>query len=258
MIKAYDGTPVYLDNNFSSKGKEGISGALNLCWIFLVMCIMAPVFVMVFRKFHEDHFFSLGVPWLILCVMVAFCFGCVLIIRILFFRLRHPMTYHWVQMLGFSFRMYYVGTLLWLSLANVDSWAYMVVIVLWGGAEWMNFYDVRRVSNEEIMQAFKKRFKRHPEGYFLYDPLVNVKDFQGRSRVTWIKFRDRFETLGAGIIAFIGPTLIIRSQLYRENFEPRYLMMAGVVLFVAIFSRSMTTEFDIVRRAMKLKQQGKF
>ncbi|MGR2737312.1 hypothetical protein ACUY1T_02550 [Billgrantia sp. Q4P2] len=257
-MTAFDGAYIYLDNDFSNKGKAGFSGALNVCWIALVMCILAPLFVIVWQGFSSDYLLSLRIPWWVFYVEVILCISCVVFMRIHFFRTRHPMTYHWGQMLFCSFRIYYMGALLWLSLTGISVWVYFLVIALWGGAELKNYYEVRRVSDEEIICAFRKRFKKHPNGYWLYDPLVNIKNVHRRNRKVGEKWRGRIEALGAGVLVIIGPALIIRSQLYRDNFEPRYMIVAGVLLISAIAAHRMTTEFDIVRRAMKLKRKGSF
>ncbi|MCE8032044.1 hypothetical protein EKK97_10260 [Billgrantia tianxiuensis] len=256
MIKTCGGKTIYLDNDFSEKGRAGISGALNFCWILFAPFLMVPI-QLVFKDFLAGHFFlNMSLSWWLFYVMVIICIGCVLFLRIAFFKIRHPMAYHWGQMVFGCFRVFYISSILWLVLSSVGWWAYIVVGVLWAFSEVTNRYEVRRIGNEEIYRVFRKRFKIHPEGYVLYDPLVNIKNFlSSTDRPEWVAWRDRFENFGAVMIMLAGPVLFIRSHQYGDNFEPRFLILAAVALALAMATRSMTTDVIIAQRALKLKQQ---
>ncbi|MGR2737311.1 hypothetical protein ACUY1T_02545 [Billgrantia sp. Q4P2] len=256
MIKTDDGTVIYLDNAFESNGKSGLSGALNVSWITMALFLMVPIQILIWSgKLASVAFLNVEIQLWSLMTMVAICVACVIFFRVCFFRLRHPMAYHWVQISGLSFRMFYVSSLMWLLLSNVSWLAYFCVVLLWVFSEVNNAYEVRRVSDEEINKAFRKRFRFHSEGDVLYNPLVSVKELCNTGRKSWVKWRDRFETFGAVVLVIIGPALFVRSQLYRDNFEPRFLIIACVALVLALAVRSMTTEVAIARRALKLKQQ---
>ncbi|MGR2737310.1 hypothetical protein ACUY1T_02540 [Billgrantia sp. Q4P2] len=255
MIKTNDGTTIYLDNDFEVNGRPGVSWVINVCWMFLAVFVMGPLQMLVVERFSGLFLFGVGVGWWSFLMMVIVCLGCVVLLRIGLFRVRHPMAYHWLQILGGSFRIFYVSAFLWVSLSSMGWWAYLVVIMLWIFSELTNCYEIRRVSDDEISKAFRKRFKIHPVGFLLYNPIANVKDLHSWGRAPWVKWRDRFETFGAAIGVIIGPALFIRSQLYRDNFEPRFMIMTGVALAMAMALRHMTTEVAIARRALKLKQQ---
>lgn len=256
MIKTRDGKVIYLDNDFEANGRPGVSGALNVCWISLALFLLVPIqFFTWSDRFSGYGFFNIELHLWSFLLAFFICIGCVIFMRVGFFKIRHPMAYHWVQMLGGSFRIFYISALLWVSLSSIGWWAYLIVIALWIFSEITNCYEIRRVSDDEIVQAFRTRFKFHSDGYLLYNPIAGVKNLHSRNRPPWVKWRDRFETFGAAIGVIVGPALFIRSQLYRDDFEPRFLIMTAVVLALALALRGMTTEVAIARRALKLKQQ---
>jgi Ca2+/Na+ antiporter len=255
VIKANDGVDIYLDNNFEANGRPGVSWSYSIFWFFLAVNIMAPIQMHVVSNLGDLDFYEVGVGWWSFGLMIIICVACVIFMWVSLFRIRQPMAYHWGQIMFLSFRIFYMGALLWLSLTNIGLWAYVVVICLWLFSELTNKHEVNVVGDEEIREAFRKRFKPHPDGYLLYNPIANVNYLHKKERAAWVKWRDRLESLGAAVVALMGPVIFIRSQLYRENFEPRFLIVAGLLLAMALALRGMTTEVAIARRALKLKQQ---
>lgn len=210
------------------------------------------------EEWADARFLNIEIHVWSLVIMVLFCVGCVFFVRASMFGFRHPMAYHWVQMLGGSFRIFYLGSLLWLFLSGVVWWAFLVVVALWVFSELTNYYEVHRIKNDEVAQAFRKRFRLSSEGYLLYNPIASIKELHSSNRAPWVKWRDKFEILGAAIGVIVGPVFFIRSQLYRENFEPRFLIAAGFMLALALALRSLSTEVAIARRAINLKKKEDF
>ncbi|OSQ46443.1 hypothetical protein [Thalassospira sp. MCCC 1A01428] len=179
-------------------------------------------------------------------------------IKFLFFEKNHPFS---IYLIGFPFhfRNFYISSLCCFIMASTHWIIIFFVILGWLLSEFIHFHDQKKNSDEKITEAFKKNFKSNPDGKIHYTPSdKGTENILKIEQPTLFNFIDKIGIIGCGIIALTGPFLIPTSQLYRDNFEPRYIIAGTLAFFLGAGVRTFNTKFSLSMRAVKLKKNGRF
>ncbi|MDC7218131.1 MAG: hypothetical protein PQJ28_03805 [Spirochaetales bacterium] len=221
--------------------------------LFLIMSLF-PLF-MVLHRYEILNKKSTFISIIVICIGYALY---ALITKFFFFKKRHPFS---IYLIGFPFhfRNFYASSFFCFIMASTHWIIILFVTLGWLLSELIHFYDQKKISDEEIIKAFRRKFKSCSNGKINYTP-----NDKGTERILKIEENnplnliDKFGVIGCGIIALAGPFLISASQLYRENFEPRYVIAGTLAFFLGAGVRTFNTRFSLSMRALNLKKKGKF
>ncbi|PKR53974.1 hypothetical protein [Thalassospira marina] len=175
-----------------------------------------------------------------------------------FYRKKHPLTF---QIIGsiLHFRYFYTSSILYLTISSAHWYPITVVILSWILSEMLHHHDQKKVTDENIIKTFRKNFKSAENGniYCTFND-QGIEKIIKEKRTRTLEIFEKFGMWGLGLICFLGPALFIRSQLYRDNVEPRFLILATISFFLAVSFRKTNTRQSYMIRALKLKKNGKF
>lgn len=254
MLKTHDGKKIILDIKNLKKHNPGFSGAIYVAQIFPLICILFPL-VLICNN-HLGSFYS----WLLFYTF----FPISLFFSVYFWRLtflkKNPYGHMSLTQWLISPRLILLSSLLFFINTNPNNHAYYALfLIIWVYVESVSYIKGYRPNDEEIIKTFKPRFSlSHADGNYYYDVTkhLNTKYFSSDFKVGTLLYY--FEKFGSYVIVLIGPVLFIRSQLYHDNFEPRFMIVSVIFLFLALILRYMITDYYLFHRAMRLKQAGKF
>lgn len=256
-MKTSDGKKIILDNDFEGKGRLGYNSGFDLVGLLPYLLIFFPL-ALLSSTINTDYsriIISYGsLIFLVMWVVSS------IVLRKLVYVYCKPWVIGFVKLFFVSRYMYFLSCLMFLIYANPPYFWYGLFAAAWIISESIFYYENSRVTDEQIIRAYKRSFKlADTEGNWLYDPIKRVPqlpNFKGRER--WERIVWWIEMPLVALVVFAGPFLFLRSFLYRDNFEPRALIICFITLAMAMSLRQMNNELLIDRRALKLKQQGKF
>ena len=158
-----------------------------------------------------------------------------------------------------NFRIFFAQSIFWLLLSSVH-WLWIGLVMLaWVTSEVAHRYEKLSVDNDKLVRAYALNFSKKPDGDITYTPDETHKnDLLEVQKPFWIALWDKGGMLGLGLLVLVGPFLFMRSQLYREDFDPRFAIAGAVMFLIAFGFRRFYTRSSFGRRALLLKQQGKF
>ena len=195
--------------------------------------------------------------FMILAETIVF-FTVIFFLRYQILTLRNP--YAFVAMVHvINFRLFFAQSIFWLLLASVH-WLWLALVILaWCASEFAHHYEKSSVNNDEVARSYAQNFSKNFDGYIMYTPDENrkTKSLSVRKNA-FIKILDTGGMLVMSLMVLIGPFLFIRSQLYREDFEPRFVIAGAIMLVLAFGFRRFYTRSSFSRRALLLKQAEKF
>lgn len=187
-----------------------------------------------------------------LAIVVFTVFSMIAFLRMLTYVKKNPLGFNILKIVSLSSRTFYLGAILWAELASFPRIILIFVAALWLFSELISRHIVRKLSDQQVEFTFEKSFKRDKSGDILYNPVEERPethfDSSKRGAVLWV-----VEVLPAICLGVLAPYLYLKSFLLRDNLEPRFMIVFAFTLAFAAMTRTVTTEYYLVRRALKLK-----
>lgn len=244
-----------LDGIVETRGKPDF--VFTIAFFFPAVLVFFPLILLSTKISEGSNLLYQGVGWHVFYLCLCMWILSWVFLKHMTYKIRHPMAYHWAGMIFLSFRTMYFSALLFVPLAGINLYFSLIVVALWLLSESINLYEKRRLSVKDIESFYKKCFRKDITGNLLYNPTkIAWRAISDAHRSKAIRIRNRMEYLGAGFVVVLGPVLFLKSQLYRENFEPRFLILLFVTLSMAMASRHLSTEVAWSKRAINLKRLG--
>lgn len=246
MKRPGDGKPdIILDVVRLKERHPRISAALAFSPIFMITMISSPIVILIGGE--VGSYISASIIMLPAILLVAYLWYDV-------FRKKSPLSYGRFRLFLFSPRVFFPGALIWM--ANVQAaWAGLFLIAAaWAFIEWLSYRRCREITDEQIVSGYRRSFRGSVDGAILYDPSTAkpsqemLRDKHSPSRM--------IEVLPAAILFFAGPALFIRSQLLREDFEARFLIVTAFAVGLGLATRFVLTDYCVTKRALSLKRQS--
>lgn len=151
-----------------------------------------------------------------------------------------------------SSRTFYLGAILWAELASLPRIVLALVVLAWLISEFISRRILMKMSDEEVIFTFRNSSRQGERGNIMYNPVAERPTVyfnpSNRGAALWV-----IEVLPVFCLGVLGPYLYLKSFLLRDNFEPKFVIVFGFTLAFAAMTRTVTTEYYLVRRALKLK-----
>ncbi|PKR53975.1 hypothetical protein [Thalassospira marina] len=240
----------------SNKAMERISN-FNFLAFGMALFLLFPIFplLMTLEKYDiasETTLYKLTFIKLITYIVYA------IIIRQKFFKNRNPLTVYLITF-PLHFRTFYICSISCFIMASAN-WPVLVLVSLgWALSEAIHFHDINSTKNEKIKKAFKTKFQNSADGKIHFTPGDDgAEKILKTKHPRIIEIIDKTTSLGGGILVLFGPLIFSTSFLYRNNFEPRYIIAGTLAFFMGMGFRTFRTRASINMRAIALKKKGYF
>ncbi|MFV0295366.1 MAG: hypothetical protein ACK5JT_04520 [Hyphomicrobiaceae bacterium] len=162
------------------------------------------------------------------------------------------MGFDTARLVAMSSWTFYPGAIFWAELSSLPRIVPVLIVLMWLISEFVSRHILKGISDQEVIFTFNNSFRKGEFGNILYNP-VNERpkayfNSSSRGAILWT-----IEILPAFCLGVLGPYLYLKSFLLRGNLEPRFMIAFAFSLAFAAMTRSVTTEYYLVRRALKLK-----
>lgn len=229
-------------------------GVLAVGWGIILMVVFFP-FVLII-----DTFFNLGNTEFLIVCLVFLLFYSAYIIHVSrgIFKKRKPEALYALGNI-FNYRLYLIASIMWIGLSFAHPIWLVFIFILWFLIEFSRFYDRKKISDDMLVKIFMKDYKIDTNNEYLYTPSESVNDKRlSVDRPQFLKLVERLSFWSLGLAIILGPFIFIRSQLYRENFEPRFIIIGILSFLLGLASIEVYSRLKYAHRALVLKKKGVF
>lgn len=227
---------------FKAEKKE-LSFLYNASPLVPSIFVLAP-FIILFGP-------KLGVGLSLMIIALAIP-SIIIFLRVLTFVRQNPLGFDILKLVSISSRTFYLGAIFWAELASFPRIVLAFVVSFWLLSELITRHIVQRLSDREVEITFEESFRQDAAGNTLYNPVKERPrtyfDPSKRGVTLWV-----VEILPSICLGILAPYLYLKSFLLRDNLEPRFMIVFAFTLAFATMTRTVTTEYCLVRRALKLK-----
>lgn len=220
--------------------------------IFLMIWLFSPIIIL----FGESGGRHIG--WRAFFYSLGFVSVLAVFYRLLLLKLRHPMSLQLISQTFISpITMLWSSYFWFLNMSGVSYLDVWFIPVVWVLVEINAYYISCKNSDADLIAYFRTRFRKGKNDSYLFFHEPNfMQKIKGTRHITrWLYW---LENGGGILIMIVGPAFFITSAALRDNFDPRFAIAGGILFFLGIGMRYVSTEFYTLRRGLKLKQEGRF
>jgi len=154
----------------------------------------------------------------------------------------------------FNYRFYLLSSMMWMGLGSVHPIGLVLIALFWSLLEILRIRDRISISDEMLEKIFGKEYKISADGSVEYTPSDAINDKRLSSVGSGLsKLVERVAFWALGIAVIFGPFIFIRSQLYRDNFEPRFIIIGTLAFVLGMSVFGIYSRIEHAKRALHLR-----